>query len=301
MEYTWKVKKSMEHTLRPIRIQSIDPSNTTPKFDSILAEDISLRASFEKQLIIGSQYQFFYTNTFREKKRFTYSAKFNIGASGNVYSLLARPKVDTPGAIKLFNIPVSQFVRLEADLRGYLKLSDKLILANRVLAGTALAYGNSSIAPYAEQFFIGGSSSIRAFRIRTLGPGSYHTDESAFQANESGDIKFEANTELRYTMGKYLGFAGFIDAGNIWLRKETPDKPGSGLKGNDFLNEMAVGMGAGIRLDFSVLLIRFDFSIPLRKPWYPEGNRWVFNEINFGEKEWRKDNLILSIGIGYPF
>jgi outer membrane protein assembly factor BamA len=190
---------------------------------------------------------------------------------------------------------------LEADLRGYLRLSDKLILANRVIAGTALAYGNSNIAPYAEQFFIGGSSSVRAFRIRTLGPGSYHSDESAFQANESGDIKFEANTELRYTMGKYLGFAGFIDAGNIWLRKETPDKPGSGLQGNDFFNEMAVGMGAGIRLDFSVLLIRFDLSIPLRKPWYPEGNRWVLNEINFGDKEWRKDNLILSIGIGYPF
>jgi outer membrane protein insertion porin family len=301
MEYVWKYRKTTEHTLRPIRVQSIDPSNTTPKFDSILAEDISLRASFEKQLILGSQYQFFYTNTFMENKRFTYSAKFNIGASGNIYSLLAKPNVDTPGAIKILNIPVSQFVRLEADLRGYLKLSDKLILANRVIAGSAIAYGNSNIAPYAEQFFIGGSSSIRAFRIRTLGPGSYHSDESVYQANESGDIKFEANTELRYTMGKYLGFAGFIDAGNIWLRKETPDKPGSGLQGSDFFNEMAVGMGAGVRLDFSVLLIRFDFSIPLRKPWYPEGNRWVLNEINFGDTEWRKDNLILSIGIGYPF
>ena len=301
MEYTWKVKKTTEHNLRIIRIQSIDPSNITPKFDSILAQDISLQASFEKQLVLGSQYQFFYNNTFRENRRFTYSAKFNIGTSGNLYTMLARPEVDTPGAIKFLNLPISQFVRLEADLRGYLKLSPKLIFANRMIAGTAIAYGNSSIAPYAEQFFIGGSNSLRAFRIRTLGPGSFHSDQTVFQANESGDVKFEVNSELRYTMGKYLRFAGFIDAGNIWLRKESPDKPGSGFSASDFLTEMAVGAGIGVRLDFSVLLLRFDFATPLRKPWYPEGERWVLNEINIGDKEWRRENLILSIGIGYPF
>jgi len=301
MEYTWKVKKTMEHVLRVVRIQSIDPSNTTPKFDSILAGDISLQASFEKQLILGSQYQFFYTNTFREAKKFTYSAKFNIGTSGNIYSLLSKPQVDTPGAIKIFNLPVSQFVRLEADLRGYIKLSSKLTLANRMIAGTAMAYGNSTIVPYAEQFFIGGSNSVRGFRIRTLGPGSFHSDENVYQANESGDIKFEANTELRYTMSKYLRLAGFIDAGNIWLRNETPDKPGSGLMAGEFFKELAVGAGAGIRMDFSFLLLRFDLAIPLRKPWYPEGNRWVIDEVNLGDKNWRKDNLILNIGIGYPF
>ena len=123
LEYTWKIKKTTEHTLRAIRIQSIDPSNTTPKFDSILAQDVSLQASFEKQLVLGSQYQYFYNNTFRENKRFTYSTKFNAGTSGNLYSLIARPDVDTPGAITIFNLPVSQFVRLEADLRGYVKIS----------------------------------------------------------------------------------------------------------------------------------------------------------------------------------
>jgi outer membrane protein insertion porin family len=102
-------------------------------------------------------------------------------------------------------------------------------------------------------------------------------------------------------MGKYLRLAGFIDAGNIWLRNETPDKPGSGLKAGEFFKELAVGAGAGIRMDFSFLLLRFDLAIPLRKPWYPDGERWVLKEINLGDKEWRKDNLILNIGIGYPF
>lgn len=301
LEYVWKYRKTTEHKLTPIRIKSIDPSNTTPKFDSILAEDISLQASFEKQLILGSQYQFHYTNTFLDKKRFTHAFRFLAGTSGNLFSVFSNPPVDTPGAKRLFDIPVAQFVRLEADLRGYLRLSPRLNWANRVTAGTAIAYGNSRIVPYAEQFFIGGSSSIRAFRIRTLGPGSHHTEEKAYQANESGDIKFEANTELRFHTGKYIQLAGFVDAGNIWLRTEPSDKPGSGLSPGDFFREMAVGAGLGLRLDFSILMLRFDLATPLRKPWLPEGERWVIDNIDLGSREWRKENLLLNIGIGYPF
>jgi outer membrane protein assembly factor BamA len=301
LEYIWKYKKTTEHTVSPIRFQSIDPSNTTPKFDSLLLEDIALRASFEKQIIFGTQYQFYYNNTMFDKKRFTHAFRFNVGTSGNLFSLFSNPAVDTPGAKQMFNIPVSQFVKFEGDLRGYLRLSPKWTWANRVIAGVAYAYGNSLVAPYAEQFFTGGSMSIRAFRIRTLGPGSYQTDEKAFNASESGDIKFEVNSEFRYSMGKYFRFAGFVDAGNIWFRKEPPDKPGSGLDKGDFLNEMAVGAGLGLRMDFSILILRFDLAIPLRKPWYPEGQRWVLNEIDLGSKDWRKENLILNIAIGYPF
>lgn len=301
LEYLWKVRKTTEHSFKPIRIQSIDPSNTTPKFDSLLLEDITLRAAFEKQMILGTQYEYHYNNTAFEKKKFKYSFRFKAGTSGNLFSLFSNPAVDTPGAKKMFNLPVAQFVKLEGDLRGYLRLSPNMTWANRLIAGTAYAYGNSSVVPYAEQFFTGGSMSIRAFRIRTLGPGSYHTDEKVFNANESGDIKFEANTELRYAMGKYVRLAGFVDAGNIWYRQEAPDKPGSGFDKGDFFNEMAVGTGLGLRMDFSILILRLDLAMPLRKPWYPEGQRWVFNEIDFGSRDWRKENLILNIAIGYPF
>jgi outer membrane protein assembly factor BamA len=301
LEYIWKVRKTVEHSVKPIRFQSIDPSNTTPKFDSLLAEDVALRAAFERQIILGSQYQFQFNNTAFDKKRFTHAIRFNVGTSGNLFSLLSNPAVDTPGAKKMFNIPVSQFVKLEADMRGYLRLSPRWTWANRMIAGAAFAYGNSRVVPYAEQFFTGGSMSIRAFRIRTLGPGSYHTDEKVFNANESGDIKFELNSEFRYIMGKYFRLAGFVDAGNIWYRNEPPDKPGSGLDKGDLFREMAVGAGLGLRLDFSILILRLDLATPLRKPWYPEGQRWVINEIDFGSKDWRKENLILNIAIGYPF
>lgn len=299
--YNWKQGKAVEHNIKVININSIYPTNITPKFDSILADDITLRASFEKQLIVGSKYQFLYNNTYRTEKKFNLVFIGNLALSGNLASVLVKSDGDSVGGKKIAGIPLSQFVKTELELRTYWNMKPKWILASRVNAGIAFGYGNSSTVPYAEQFFIGGASSIRAFRIRTLGPGSYRSVKELYRADESGEIKFEFNTEARYDMSKYIKLAAFVDAGNIWLRKDAADKPGSGFDKNDFFNEMAVGSGLGLRFDFSVLIFRFDVALPLRKPWYPDGKRWVFNEIDLGNSRWRKENLILNVGIGYPF
>jgi outer membrane protein assembly factor BamA len=108
------------------------------------------------------------------------------------------------------------------------------------------------------------------------------------------------NTELRYDLWKFIKLGAFVDAGNIWFYKDVPGKPGSGLDG-DLFKEMAVGAGVGVRFDVNIFSIRFDLAVPLRKPWEPEGERWVFDKMNFGDKDWRKENLVLNIGIGYPF
>ena len=92
----------------------------------------------------------------------------------------------------------------------------------------------------------------------------------------------------------------FLDAGNIWLLKENTDKPGAKLS-KKFLNELAVGAGAGLRFDFSFLILRTDFAFPIRKSYLPDGNRWVVDQINFGSGAWRKENLIFNLAIGYPF
>ena len=118
-------------------------------------------------------------------------------------------------------------------------------------------------------------------------------------ANAAGDIKLEFNSELRFKPQKLIELAACVGAGNIWLgRREATEKV---FAFDRFYKEIAVGTGIGLRIDASILLIRFDISFPLRKPWYDEGNRWVFDEINFGDKAWRKENLILNIAIGYPF
>lgn len=121
------------------------------------------------------------------------------------------------------------------------------------------------------------------------------------------------NTELRFKLVSVLYGAVFADAGNIWLRKEdvgtpatatapaTPGRAGSGFKASRALSELAVGTGAGLRVDATIFVIRLDVSFPVRKPYLAPGDRWVFDQISFGDKAWRRDNLIYNIGIGYPF
>jgi outer membrane protein assembly factor BamA len=278
-----KKGKAIEHNIKLLNINSINTSNITPEFEEILKNDVTLRASFENQLIFGSRYMFTYNNTYKTDKRFTVSLYGGINFSGWP-NFFIKTNVDTPNAKKLFGIPVSNFIKWEIGGTAYFNVSKKITWVNRLITGAAIAYGN------------------RAFRIRTLGPGSYHTAEKEFLANESGEIKVEINSEMRLNVSRYIKMAAFIDAGNIWLRKDATDKPGSGFNGaKDMLKEMAVGTGIGLRFDASVLVIRFDVAFPIRKPWYPDGKRWVFNEIDLGNSSWRKENLILNIGIGYPF
>ena len=108
------------------------------------------------------------------------------------------------------------------------------------------------------------------------------------------------NTELRYAFNNVVRGAFFVDAGNVWLYRPDPLMPG-GVFNKNFLSQLAVGTGIGLRLNFTILLLRLDLGIPLREPWLPQGQRWVINQINFGDRNWRRKNLVLNIAIGYPF
>ncbi|WP_185287100.1 BamA/TamA family outer membrane protein, partial [Chryseobacterium indologenes] len=187
----------------------------------------------------------------------------------------------------------------------YHKFGEKSTFASRIIAGIAYPYGNSQTVPFSRQFFVGGSNSIRAFRARSLGPGSFDprkTDGNIAQYffNQSGDIKLEMNAEYRANIYKFINVAAFVDAGNVWLVNNSTDLPG-GKFSKDFLSEIAVGAGVGLRLDFSILVLRLDLAMPLRVPYYEKGNRWTFDRIKFGDSQWRKDNLVFNIAIGYPF
>src|SRR5690606_26880820 len=148
----------------------------------------------------------------------------------------------------------------------------------------------------------GGTNSIRAFRARSIGPGSFRDPnlENTFVPDYSGDIKLELNSEIRTKLVSIVEGALFVDAGNIWLKNRNDNRSG-GQFSKDFLSEMAVGVGAGIRLDLSFLILRGDLAMPVRKPYLPKGERWVINQIDFGSKTWRRDNLVFNLAIGYPF
>lgn len=236
----------------------------------------------------------------RKKNTFYFNGELDL--AGNVTGLLTGANVKQGDTKKIFDVPFSQYVKLSADFRHYLKLGKESQLASRIIVGAGFAYGNSTTLPTTKQFVVGGTNSIRAFRARSLGPGSFQAPltSNSYFPDQSADLKLEFNTEYRTKIYGLMKGALFVDAGNIWLLNADPNKPGAEIS-KDFMKQIAVGAGAGLRFDFSFLILRTDLAIPLRKPYLPEGQRWVIDDIDFGSGSWRKENLILNIAIGYPF
>lgn len=307
--YLWKENERKEHNLKVLDVTVVAPQNVSDKYlQQIKGDPVngimpnpSLQRVIDKQLIFGPTYTYTYTNTMLPKKNTMYY-KGSVELAGTLAGILSGADAKAGNQKELFNIPFSQYAKMEHDFRYYRKVGDKSSFASRIIAGIGYPYGNSTTIPYVKQFFVGGSNSIRAFRARTLGPGSYDpgVQNASFFFDQSGDIKLELNAEYRANLYKFLNAALFADAGNVWLVNEDPERPG-GKFSKEFVKEIAVGAGVGLRLDFNILLLRLDLAMPLRVPYLEEGDRWTFDRIDFGDRNWRRDNLILNIAIGYPF
>lgn len=304
--YLWKEDAQREHELKLININVVVPQNVTEKYQAQIDDPDNLsryimKRVVEPQLIVGPTYSFTYTNTMLPKTN-TFYYKGSVDLAGTLAGLISGANAKEGKEKKVFGVPFSQYAKTEQDLRFYHKLAEKSQIATRLIAGMAYPYGNSLYVPYSRQFYVGGSNSIRAFRARTLGPGSFdpRSAKNPFFYDQSGDIKLEFNAEYRANIYKFLNAAVFADAGNIWLVNEDPARPG-GKFSKDWTKEIAVGAGVGLRLDFSILILRLDLAMPLRVPYLEQNQRWVLDKVNFGNAAWRKDNLILNIAIGYPF
>ncbi|MCF6129591.1 BamA/TamA family outer membrane protein [Flavobacterium sp. AS60] len=300
--YAWKENVRKEHLLNLTEITFASPENVTDLYQEQVALNPSLKNVIEKQLIFGPTYSYTYTNEVNQRKKNTFYYKGGIDLSGTIAGLITGADINKKDPIEILGIPFSQFVKLQSEFKHTYKFSKQSLLKSRIIAGTAFAYGNSDEIPFSKQFFIGGTNSLRAFRSRALGPGTYDgsNEVSQFIPDQSGDVKLEFNTELRTNIYRFINGALFMDAGNIWLLNKDENKPGSQFT-KDFMNEIAVGVGAGLRFDFSFLVLRTDLAFPIRKPYLPNGQRWVIDEVNFASGPWRSSNLIFNLAIGYPF
>ncbi len=300
--YLFKENARKEHELNLTEVTFVSPANVSELYKQQIKETPSLARVIDKQLIFGPNYAYTYTNTMLTGKKHTIYFKGQLEAAGTVAGLLTGANISKGDTIKIFNVPFSQFGKLEAEFRHYLQLTDATKIASRIIVGLGYPYGNSRSLPFIKQFFVGGTNSVRAFRARSIGPGTFRQDVDAntFLPDQSGDIKLEMNTEYRAKLFSVVEGAVFVDAGNIWLINKDPEKPGAKFS-NKFLSELALGTGAGIRLDLSFLILRLDLAFPLRKPYLPEGDRWVLDKIKFGDGSWRKENLVFNLAIGYPF
>ncbi len=326
LAYTWQKGQKVQYNFTPIDINFID-SRVDSSFQELLNQSlerfgIPLNRSFEPSVVSSTSF----TTTFNFN---------NYGAN----ELLGESTRGTPSYLRLYfesgGLPLNfldttfltdrglayfQFLKFNPDFRQYISLGENKTLAYRVNVGIAYPYSRDRVLPYEKYFFAGGSNSIRAWPPRRLGPGSIASDSvnnsgyAVYAIEQPGEILLETSIEYRQKLFGFVEGALFIDAGNVWRLLEYPDDPDTGLPRqgsakfsfNTFIPQIAIGAGAGLRLDFSFLILRFDYGVkmydPAREPYDPEANertgRWIGQKFDVWEEI---SNGVLNIGIGYPF
>ena len=295
--YNFRTSAYSTHALTLFKLTYNKLLHTTKAFDETMEANPTIALSFRDQFVPAILYTYTFDKLYGASgnRRFFWQNTFT--SAGNILSGILgafgekRPR-------QLFGNRYSQFLKEESDVRFYHRLgSGNTWLATRLLVGVGYAYGNSEVMPYSEQFYIGGANSIRAFTVRSIGPGSYRppTDDRNGYLDQTGDFKLEANVELRFGILGRLNGAVFLDAGNIWLLKNDPLRPGAALNGKRFFNDIALGTGFGLRYDISYLVLRADLGIGIHTPYPNPDKTGYYNISSF------KDGLGFHLAIGYPF
>ena len=295
--YEFRKSRLWKHTVTPFQLTFNTLMSTTERFDSITATNPSLALSLGDQFIPSMNYTFTYDNA-RLKKDYQLWWENSITSAGNVTSLLyaALGENFSEKNKKLLGTPFAQFLKLTSEVRALFKVGEKQHIAARFMGGVLWSYGNQTIAPYSEQFYIGGANSLRAFTVRSVGPGTYNPGQNTKYGylDQTGDIKLEANVEYRFPIFGELYGATFLDAGNVWLMRKDENRPGGEFSLKNFAKSIALNTGVGVRYDLTFLVIRLDMGIALHVP-YETGKSGYYNIPKF------KDGLGLHFAIGYPF
>jgi outer membrane protein assembly factor BamA len=296
-KYGFQTSRSWSHELTPLTISYNKMQHTTARFDSIVANNSALYVSLRDQFIPAMQYSIIYDNTWNTRLAHSMHFEGTVKESGNLLNTansiigIDYHKKDK----KLLGTPYSQFLKFTFTLNNQFRVADKSTIATRVQLGAIWTYGNSRYAPYSELFYVGGANSIRAFAVRSIGPGSYLDREGrGTYLDQAGDMKFELNAEYRFPIVNALQGAFFIDAGNVWLMRKDDAHPGGQFKLNRFLKDMALGTGLGVRYDLDFLILRLDLGIGIHAP-YDTGKSGYYNIRKFS------DGLGFHFAVGYPF
>ena len=294
--YEWRATRHSLNQLTLFKLTYTKLLSHTHEFDSIMTQNPAIALGFQSQFIPQISWSYTYDKFFERERINGINFQSTLTEAGNIfdgiYSIFG-----VKGQKTLFGTPFSQFIKGQVQLvynRRLFPKSDQWIVS-RILIGAEHPYGNSAQVPYSEQFYIGGANSIRAFTIRSLGPGSYRPPNAERDGyfDQTGTFKLEANVEYRFPIVSILHGATFLDAGNVWLLKKDPMRPGGLLTGKTFLRDIALGTGIGLRVDIGVMVLRGDLGYGLHAPYYTGINHY-FN-IKFTKA------FAFHLAIGYPF
>jgi outer membrane protein insertion porin family len=331
--YDWVETKSKRHSYTPINIE-FRKGVLDPVFrDSLLQRGFGLyvKTNDRQFFNLGSQYAFTYNANRLDNYNNFFFFRGEVDFAGNslgILDKLIKFKRDADGFRTILGLPYQQYVKTELDIRYYRYFGGDRQFVARLNPGIGLAYGNSDLLTFEKNFFAGGSSGVRAWQARTLGPGNYNravlgTDGKAdtLRANlrnldQLGEYKLEGNFEYRFKiinsfMGAKVKGATFTDFGNIWRRNVSVENPGGEFKFNQIFNQLAIGMGAGLRFDLNYFVFRLDAGIKVKDPQFSGSDQYVIKYL-FNKNEF-KDNFAnthrpdvyrfvqYNFGIGMPF
>ena len=336
--YDWVETKSKLHSFTPLnfeyRFGNLDPAlDLSTVLNNLYYSSLLAR----KDLTLGMKYTYtLNANKLNQLRTFVY-LRAGMDIAGNLLQALTNfnnnkhnPNNFLPGDTvnrdyaKILGLPYNQYLRPEIDIRWYKHLGGDKQFVARMNAGVAYAYGNSILMPFEKRFFAGGSSGIRAWQARTLGPGNYNRGtlssdtvrRAVFGLDQLGDLRIETNFEyrniiLRKFFGGVLKGAAFVDAGNIWnLNADEGEE--KMFKLNKLVQQLAIGTGVGLRYDVQYFVFRFDIGLKLKDPQFLGSDQWVIRKFFSGARDFKNTFnathapdtyrfLQYNFGIGMPF
>ena len=295
LTYDWATSAQHHHSFSPLVLSYEYMNSRTAAFDSVIAQHPYLQISMRDQFVPKMSYTYTYNSPVSYRSPITWST--TVSEAGNVLALgyLAAGKKWNEKDKQMFRNPFAQFLKLETDFVKYWRLTETSTLVGHVNMGVIWSYGNTEKAPYYEQFYVGGANSIRAFNVRSIGPGEFlPTDSKYSYIDQTGDMKFVANLEYRPKIWGDLYGAVFLDMGNVWNFHEEEYSQNGKFYAKNFFKQMAVGTGVGVRYDMGMFVIRLDWGVGLHVP-YDTGKGGFYNIPKF------KDSHSLHLAVGYPF
>lgn len=300
--YTGNYRGRLFYQVYPLQFNVVRLFDLDQSFFNTLSRDPFMRNAYQDHFDLGSGGTVYYTTNSDVVPRTSFFyVRFQGDIAGNLLSAF-KPLMnrDGSGAGMIWNTPFSQYVRGEVTVGRTWRFgkNDGQAFAARFLAGAGYAYGNSTALPFEKHFYSGGANSLRGWQARAVGPGLAPLDETFTIANQTGDMKIEANAEYRFRMFWKVEGAAFIDAGNVWTLRDTGGEhsDGSKLMMRTFAESIAANWGVGIRLDLNFLVLRVDLGMRLHDPARAEGERWL------RPGQWlKRDGCAVHFGVGYPF
>jgi outer membrane protein assembly factor BamA len=296
--YDFQRTTTSKYSISPFQLTFNVLQHRSEEFKELAQNNPALYVSLENQFIPAMNFTYTYDNSSVKKIKNPTWWQVSATSAGNIlscfYAAFGQPFNKRDKSI--MGSSFAQFVKLTAEYRYLFNINSNNAVATRVAGGAICSYGNKTVAPYSEQFYIGGANSVRAFTVRGVGPGGTVPQTGRYgYLDQTGTMRLEANAEWRFRIISDLWGAAFLDAGNVWLLRYDEARPEGQFRLNKFAKQIALGTGVGVRYDMDFLIFRVDVGIPLHDP-YDTGKSGYYNVTGKFTKQ-----LAVHFAIGYPF